>query len=47
VILGFRREVDENCALLGCYAAEVRERLFGRLSASFRMKKIGEYILKS
>jgi hypothetical protein len=21
VILGFRREVDENCVLLGCYAA--------------------------
>jgi len=21
VISGFRREVDENCALLGCYAA--------------------------
>jgi len=21
VILGFRREEDENCALLGCYAA--------------------------
>jgi len=21
VILGFRREVDKNCSLLGCYAA--------------------------
>jgi len=36
MILGFRREVDENCALLGHYAASggnslptFREKLFG------------------
>jgi hypothetical protein len=47
VILGFHRQVDDNCAPLGCYAMEVRERLFGTLSASLRVKKIGGFILKT
>ena len=37
VVSGFRHEVDENCVLLGCYAASDGNRRFGtdRLSREF------------
>jgi len=40
VISGFRREVDENCALLGYYAARS-----GNFSPTFRDKPIGPILL--
>jgi hypothetical protein len=37
VISGFRREVDENCALLGCYSASsvIYYRRFGTIYRSY------------